>query len=91
MLMRLTSRKCLDNLAEAFFVSHFGEMLERKLVARYLLASFTVTNTSAASRGTGERGSDSACGVLLSLPLCIFPSPYCDVAQARRYVASSVL
>jgi hypothetical protein len=45
-----------------------------------------------ASRKTGGRESDSADGVLLPPPFSfrvLFPS-YCDVAEARRYFASSI-
>jgi hypothetical protein len=62
------------------------------LVARYLRASLTVTNSHIGGQTAevrGGRGSDSAQGVLLSpCPFHIsFPS-FCNVAQARRYSAS---
>jgi hypothetical protein len=64
------------------------------LVARYLRASFTVTNTRVGGQPAlirRARGSDSAQGVLLPPLPCPSSHPsYCDVAQAPRYFVSSI-
>jgi hypothetical protein len=67
----------------------------KTLVARYLRALSTVINTHVGGQPSevqGGRENDSEQCVLPPSPHChfhlLFPS-YCDVAQARRYFASS--
>jgi hypothetical protein len=76
----------LHSLGSHTFLQNVGT-----LVAKYLRASLTVTNTQDGSQPAvvrGGRGSDSAQGVLLPPYPYHLPFPtYCDVAHARRYFA----